>query len=100
LRIFPPYFLGLFVYLAVSIVLGKPGAWWMWLSYVFYYASLIKFQPASLLPGVAVGKGAAIGAGAVATKDMPKFAIVAGRPDKQTGERRAASFEYRAGYCR
>jgi acetyltransferase-like isoleucine patch superfamily enzyme len=35
---------------------------------------------AILLPGVTVGKGSIVGAGAVVTKDIPPFAIVAGVP--------------------
>ena len=36
----------------------------------------------TLLPGVKIGEGAVIGACSVITKDVPKFAIVAGNPAK------------------
>jgi acetyltransferase-like isoleucine patch superfamily enzyme len=37
---------------------------------------------AVILPGVTIGKGSIVGAGAVVTKDVPAFAIVAGIPAK------------------
>lgn len=33
-----------------------------------------------ILPGVTIGKGATIGAGAVVTKDVPAYAVAAGNP--------------------
>ena len=47
-RIFPPYFLGVFVYFAVSIAAGKPGTVSLWAQYIFYYTSLNVGQPAEL----------------------------------------------------
>jgi acetyltransferase-like isoleucine patch superfamily enzyme len=35
---------------------------------------------ATILPGVTVGKGSIVGAGAVVTEDVPPFAVVAGVP--------------------
>jgi acetyltransferase-like isoleucine patch superfamily enzyme len=40
-----------------------------------------------LLPGVRIGKGAVVAAGAVVTKDVEPYAIVAGVPAKKIGER-------------
>jgi acetyltransferase-like isoleucine patch superfamily enzyme len=37
---------------------------------------------AIILPGVTIGKGSIVGAGAVVTQDVPPFAIVAGVPAK------------------
>jgi len=42
---------------------------------------------AIILPGVSIGEGAVIGAGAVVTKDVEPFAIMAGNPAKKIGER-------------
>jgi acetyltransferase-like isoleucine patch superfamily enzyme len=42
---------------------------------------------AIILPGLTLGRGAVIAAGAVVTKDVPAFAIVGGVPAAQIGER-------------
>ena len=40
-----------------------------------------------ILPGLKIGKGAIIGAGAVVTKDVPPYAIFAGNPARMIGSR-------------
>lgn len=35
---------------------------------------------ATILPGVNIGEGAMVGAGAVVTKDVPAFTVVVGNP--------------------
>jgi len=52
---------------------------------------------AIILPNVAIGEGAVVAAGAVVTRDVPKFAVVAGSPAKVIGERRQ-DLEYRLSY--
>ncbi len=42
---------------------------------------------AMILPGVTLGKGCAVAAGAVVTKSVPPFTIVAGVPAKSIGKR-------------
>ena len=42
---------------------------------------------AIILPGITIGRGAIVGAGAVVTRDVPDFAKVAGVPAKIMGQR-------------
>lgn len=55
---------------------------------------------AIILPGIKIGKGAIIAAGAVVTKDIPPFAIAAGVPAKIIGERRNKALNYKLGRAR
>ncbi len=52
---------------------------------------------AIIIPGVVIGKGAVVAAGAVVTKDVDDYAIVAGVPARQIGERKAKELNYRLG---
>ena len=45
----------------------------------------------TILPGVTIGESALVGAGAVVTKNVPDFAIVAGVPAKIVGDTRHGS---------
>jgi len=55
---------------------------------------------AIILPGVTIGKGAVVAAGAVVTKDVPDFEIVGGVPAKVIGERPNKNLSYRLGRAR
>lgn len=52
---------------------------------------------AIILPGVKIGKGAIIAAGAVVTKDVSQFSIVAGIPAEIIGERKIKDLQYKLG---
>ena len=55
---------------------------------------------AIILPGVTIGRGAIVAAGAVVTKDVPDKAIAAGVPATIVGERKVKEFNYRLGRAR
>lgn len=52
---------------------------------------------AVILPGVTLGKGAVIAAGAVVTKDVPEYMVAAGVPAKIIRPRRLTDPKYRLG---
>jgi maltose O-acetyltransferase len=52
---------------------------------------------AIILPGVKIGKGAVVGAGAVVTKDVESCAIVGGVPAQKIGERKNKDLNYKLG---
>lgn len=55
---------------------------------------------AIILPGVKIGKGAVVAAGAVVTKDVANFSIVGGVPAEAIGERKLKDPKYRLGRAR
>jgi len=55
---------------------------------------------AIILPGVKIGKGAVVAAGAVVTKDVEPFAMVGGVPAKVIGERKSRNPNYKLGRAR
>lgn len=55
---------------------------------------------AIILPGVTIGRGAIVAAGAVVTSDVPYFAIVGGVPAKIIGQRQNTNPTYRLGRAR
>jgi maltose O-acetyltransferase len=53
-----------------------------------------------ILPGVRIGKGSVVAAGAVVTKDVGDYQIVAGIPAKVIGTRKVRDLNYRLGRAR
>ena len=52
---------------------------------------------AMVMPGVTIGRGAIVAAGAVVTRDVEPFTIVGGVPARPIGERDPSAAEYRMG---
>lgn len=55
---------------------------------------------AILLPGVKIGRGAVVAAGAVVTKNVSEFSIVGGVPAEVIGERKLKDLHYKLGRAR
>ncbi len=53
-----------------------------------------------ILPGIKIGKGAVVAAGAVVTKDVSEFTIVGGVPAQEIGKRKNQDPHYRLGRAR
>ena len=54
---------------------------------------------AIILPGVKIGEGAVIAAGAVVVNDVPPYAVVGGCPAKTISQRKKNDFTYTPGTC-
>jgi len=52
---------------------------------------------AIILPGVTIGRGAVVAAGAVVTKNVDELSIVGGVPAKEIGQRNGESLTYKLG---
>jgi UDP-2-acetamido-3-amino-2,3-dideoxy-glucuronate N-acetyltransferase len=64
-------------------VLQGPGDWTLERTRIAFRASIGSHV--TILCGITVGEGALVGAGAVVTKDVPPFAVVAGVPARVVG---------------
>jgi maltose O-acetyltransferase len=47
-----------------------------------------------ILPGITIGEGAVVASGAIVTKDVPPYAVVAGVPARVIAQREKNSWEY------
>ena len=47
-----------------------------------------------ILPGITIGEGAVVASGAIVTKDVPPYTVVAGIPAKVVGQREKKDYQY------
>jgi acetyltransferase-like isoleucine patch superfamily enzyme len=60
----------------------------------------LSAHDAIILPGINIGDGAVIAAGAVVTKDVEPYSIVGGVPAKPISDRKAKNLNYKLGRAR
>lgn len=58
----------------------------------------VLFAHVMVMPGVTIGKGAVVYAGAVVSRDVPAFAVVAGNPARVVGARSREACHYKLNF--
>ena len=66
----------------------RPGAFYTYRAPVVIEDRAWLWTRSLVLPGVRIGEGAVVAAGAVVTKDVPPFTVVRGVPAVEVGHRR------------
>jgi len=70
------------------------SAWTSWAKPIIIDDYAWIATDAIILPGVHIGKGAIVGAGAVVSKDIPEYAIAVGNPAKLLDKQRVKELNY------